>query len=45
LLTFGSGHPEVQEKIRRVIKQGHIDADDFNGVSEDADSHPSLSGG
>jgi len=25
--------PELQEKIRRVVEQGHIDAEDFNGVS------------
>ncbi|ORY67259.1 uncharacterized protein BCR38DRAFT_472708 [Pseudomassariella vexata] len=24
-------HPDVQEKIRRVIAQGHIDPEDFNG--------------
>jgi hypothetical protein len=29
-----SEHPEVQAKIRRVIEQGHIDPEDFNGVSE-----------
>ena len=23
--------PEVQEKIRRVVKQGHIDPEDFKG--------------
>lgn len=25
--------PEVREKVQRVIKQGHIDPEDFNGVS------------
>jgi serine/threonine-protein kinase ATR len=25
-------HPEVQAKIRRVVEQGHIDPEDFNGV-------------
>ena len=29
---FPSDHPEIQEKIRRCIKQGHIDPEDFNGV-------------
>ena len=34
VLTYPrSDHPDVQEKIRRVITQGHIDPDDFNGVS------------
>ena len=28
-----SATPELQAKIRRVIEQGHIDAEDFNGVS------------
>jgi len=28
-----SDHPDIQEKIRRVIEQGHIDEEDFNGVS------------
>lgn len=27
-----SEHPDLQEKIRRVIEQGFIDAEDFNGV-------------
>jgi hypothetical protein len=26
-------HPELQEKVRRVITQGFIDPEDFNGVS------------
>jgi hypothetical protein len=26
-------HPEVQEKVRRVITQGFIDPEDFRGVS------------
>ncbi|KAI0412412.1 hypothetical protein F5X98DRAFT_322014 [Xylaria grammica] len=26
--------PEIKEKIRRVVKQGHIDAEDFNGDPE-----------
>lgn len=38
VLNSGSDHPEVQEKIRRVIKQGHIDPEDFNGVSGVADT-------
>lgn len=25
-------HPEIQEKVRRVVMQGHIDPEDFNGV-------------
>jgi hypothetical protein len=35
MLTRGtqSEHPDVQEKIKHVIKQGHIDPEDFNGVS------------
>jgi hypothetical protein len=33
LLTSDRAHPDIQEKIRRVIKQGHIDPKDFNGVS------------
>ncbi len=28
-----SDHPDEQEKFRRVVMQGHIDAEDFNGVS------------
>jgi len=32
-LTLRSDHPEIQAKIRRVIEQGHIDAEDFKGVS------------
>ena len=27
-----SDHPDVQEKIKRVIEQGHIDLEDFKGV-------------
>ncbi|RYO88388.1 hypothetical protein DL766_003067 [Monosporascus sp. MC13-8B] len=27
-------HPDVQEKIRRVVTQGHIDPEDFNGDPE-----------
>jgi hypothetical protein len=27
------GHPELQEKVRRVISQGFIDAEDWKGVS------------
>ncbi|KAK1768890.1 zf-PARP-domain-containing protein [Phialemonium atrogriseum] len=27
--------PEIQEKVRRVVTQGHIDPEDFNGVSVD----------
>lgn len=34
LTLIVSANPEVQEKIRRVIEQGHIDPVDFNGVSE-----------
>ena len=26
-------HPDLQEKVRRVITQGYIDHEDFNGVS------------
>ena len=26
------GHPDLQEKVRRVVTQGFIDPDDFNGV-------------
>jgi hypothetical protein len=26
-------HPDLQEKVRRCITQGFIDAEDFNGVS------------
>jgi hypothetical protein len=26
-------HPDLQAKVRRVIEQGHIDPEDFNGVS------------
>lgn len=26
-------HPELQDKVRRVITQGFIDPEDFNGVS------------
>jgi hypothetical protein len=26
-------HPKLQEKVRRVITQGFIDPEDFNGVS------------
>jgi hypothetical protein len=33
-LTPCSDHPELQAKIRRVIEQGHIDAEDFKGVSD-----------
>lgn len=25
-------NPDVQEKIKRVVEQGHIDPEDFNGV-------------
>lgn len=25
-------HPDLQDKVRRVITQGFIDPDDFNGV-------------
>jgi hypothetical protein len=25
-------HPDLQEKVRRVITQGFIDPEDFNGV-------------
>lgn len=27
-------HPDLQEKVRRVVTQGFIDPEDFNGVSE-----------
>jgi serine/threonine-protein kinase ATR len=33
VLTMRRNHPDVQEKIKRVIKQGHIDPEDFKGVS------------
>lgn len=33
MLTARRDHPEVQEKIKRVITQGHIDPEDFKGVS------------
>ncbi|KAK4136964.1 zf-PARP-domain-containing protein, partial [Trichocladium antarcticum] len=26
-------HPDIIAKVQRVIKQGHIDPEDFNGVS------------
>jgi len=26
-------HPDLQEKVRRVIEQGHIDPEDWNGVN------------
>ena len=35
LLTHASRDPEIQEKVRRVVTQGHIDPEDFNGVSVD----------
>jgi hypothetical protein len=25
-------HPELVEKVQRVVRQGHIDPEDFNGV-------------
>lgn len=28
-------YPDLQEKVRRVITQGFIDAEDFNGVGSD----------
>lgn len=33
ILTTRSNHPDVREKIQRVVTQGHIDPEDFNGVS------------
>jgi hypothetical protein len=30
-------HPDLQEKVRRVITQGYIDPEDFNGVSSTRD--------
>ena len=33
MLMAGRNHPEVREKIKRVITQGHIDPEDFKGVS------------
>lgn len=33
ILTTRRDHPDVREKIQRVITQGHIDPEDFNGVS------------
>ena len=32
VLTIFSDHPDIQEKIRRCVKQAHIDAADFKGV-------------
>jgi hypothetical protein len=32
-----SAYPDVQAKIRRVVQQGHIDAEDFNGVCDKVD--------
>jgi hypothetical protein len=34
MLTKNSGHPDVQEKDKRVVTQGHLDAEDFKGVSD-----------
>lgn len=31
--TLDSDHPELQAKIRRCVEQGHIDPEDFRGVS------------
>ena len=31
------GYPDLQEKVRRVITQGFIDPEDFNGVSSHLD--------
>ena len=33
ILTAGRNRPDVREKIKRVITQGHIDPEDFKGVS------------
>jgi len=33
LTQINSDHADVQAKIRRCVEQGHIDADDFKGVS------------
>jgi len=27
-----SDHPDVQEKVRRAVTQGHLDPEDFKGV-------------
>lgn len=32
VLTAGRDRPDIREKIKRVIRQGHIDPEDFNGV-------------
>ncbi len=37
-----SDHPEIQEKIRRCVKQGHIDPEDFKGVWTPAQYHRVL---
>lgn len=34
LTTLRSDHPDLQEKIRRVVTQGHIDPEDFRGDPE-----------
>jgi hypothetical protein len=33
-------HPDLQEKVRRVIMQGFIDAEDWNGVCTPSDPNP-----
>lgn len=33
MLMMQRDHPEAREKVQRVITQGHIDPEDFNGVS------------
>lgn len=34
VINFGySDHPELQAKVRRCVEQGHIDPEDFKGVS------------
>jgi hypothetical protein len=35
MLTKSSDHLDVQEKVKRVVTQGHIDPEDFKGVSGD----------
>ena len=37
-----SDHPDVQERVKQAIKQGHIAPEDFNGVSTAAISFPST---
>ncbi len=36
-LTVARGNDELREKVQRVIKQGHIDPEDFKGVRSISD--------